>query len=73
MRLLRTGLLIGLIIFAPLSGCFGVDDAREEEAKLTVFDGENLLEANNHLEIIKEDIRNLDNQHFKDGYGVIDL
>jgi len=45
MRLLRTGLLIGLILFAPLSGCFGVDDAGEEKAKLTVFDGENLLEA----------------------------
>ena len=45
MRLLRTGLLIGLIIFAPLSGCFGVADAGEEKAKLTVFDGEAFVEA----------------------------
>lgn len=45
MRLLRTGLLISLIIFAPLSGCFGVDEQGNVKAKLTVYDGDGLLEA----------------------------
>ena len=37
------------------------------------FFGENFLNPNSNLEIIKEDIRNLDNHHFEDGFGIIDL
>ena len=37
------------------------------------FFGENLLVPNINLEIIKDDIRNLDNHHFKEGFGIIDL
>ena len=37
------------------------------------FFGDNLLEPHSDLEIIKDDIRNLDNSHFKDGFAIIDL
>jgi nucleoside-diphosphate-sugar epimerase len=37
------------------------------------FFGENLLKNQQNLEIIKDDIRNLDNTHFKNGFAIIDL
>jgi len=37
------------------------------------FFGENLLEQHINLEIVKEDVRNLENHHFKDAFGIIDL
>lgn len=45
MRLLQATLLVSLIVFAPLAGCFGADNSEKVNAELTVNGGEDLLEA----------------------------